>query len=86
MLKEHKIAIVLAVIVALLAWAPWITDDYARNTVIQFLGGPNAHFVYLGQNMTINNIPIEISWMPFGKWVTFPGEAGWYVNFFGTVS
>ena len=67
-------------------WAPWITDDYAINRVVEILGGSEARFNYLGEDMAIKDIPKEVSWFPFGRYVTFPGEAGWLVNFYGAVS
>ena len=27
-----------------------------------------------------------VGWFPFGRYVTFPGEAGWFVSFYGNVS
>ena len=70
----------------LILWAPWITDDYAINRVVEILGGPETHFNYLGEDMAIKDIPKAVSWFPFGRYVTFPGEAGWLVNFYGAVS
>ena len=70
----------------LILWAPWITDDYAINRVVEILGGPETRFSYLGEDMAIKDIPKEVSWVPLGRYVTFPGEAGWFVNFYGAVS
>ena len=70
----------------LILWAPWITDEYAINRVVERLGGPEARFNYLGEEMATKDIPKQAGWFPFGKYVTFPGEAGWLVNFYGAVS
>jgi hypothetical protein len=77
---------VVVVVVFLLVWAPWVTDDYAVGRVVEKLGGPDARFDYLGQDMAIKDVPKEVSWLPFGKFVTFPGEAGWFVSFYGSIS
>jgi hypothetical protein len=70
----------------LILLAPWITDDYAIDSVVETLGGPETNFNYLGEDMAIKDIPKEVNWFPFGRYVTFPGEAGWFVNFYGAVS
>jgi hypothetical protein len=87
MRSKNKTAIVLAVFVVFLsAWAPWITDNYAVSEVVEELGGPEARFNYLGQDMAVRDIPKEVYWLPFGRYVTFPGEAGWFVTFWGSVT
>jgi hypothetical protein len=79
------VAVAVAVL-ALLAWSPWITDDYAIERVVEKLGGSDARFDYLGQDMAVKDIPKHVSWLPFGRYVTFPSEAGWFVSFYGSVS
>lgn len=81
-------AIVVAVfiITALLVWSPWITDDYAVSKVVEKLGGPNTRFNYLNQDMAVKDIPKQVEWLPFGRFVVFPGEAGWFVSFYGSVN
>ena len=69
-----------------LLWAPWITDDYAINKVVEKLGGPETRFNYLGDDMAVKDVPKQVSWAPFGRFLTFQGEAGWTVSFFGNVS
>lgn len=86
MKTKTKVVILIVVIFFLLFWAPWITNDYAINKVVEKLGGPETRFNYLGQDMAIKDIPKEVGWFPFGRYVTFPGEAGWFVSFYGTVS
>ncbi len=86
-MKTATKAIVVAfIIVALFAWAPWITNDFAVNKVVEKLGGSETRFNYLNQNMAIIDIPKEVKWIPFGRYVVFPGEAGWFVSFFGSVN
>jgi hypothetical protein len=80
-----KAIIVTFIITALLVWTPWITNDFAVNKVVEKLGGSETRFNYLNQDMTVKDIPKQVSWVPFGKYVVFPGEAGWFVSFFGSV-
>ncbi len=86
--KKKTVAVLVAVGLALLllVWAPWITDDYAIGMVVEELGGPYVRFNYLGEKMAVKDIPKQVGWFPFGRYVTFPGEAGWFVNFYGAVS
>ena len=49
---------------------------------MEALGGPHARFNYLGEEKAVKDIPKQVGWFPFGRYVTFPGEAGWGVNFF----
>jgi len=53
--------------------------------VVEKLGGPDAHFNYLGEDTALKDIPKQVSWLPFGRYVTFPSEAGWFVTFYGSV-
>ena len=86
-IKKRGKTIILAIgLLLLLVWAPWITDDYAINKVVEKLGGPDTRFNYLGQDMAVKDIPIEVGWFPFGRYVTFPSEAGWFVSFIGKIS
>lgn len=84
--KIKAILLIAVAIVFLLAWAPWISDDYAINKVIEKLGDAETRFNYLGQDMAVKDIPKEVGWFPFGRYVAFPGEAGWFVSFYGAVS
>ena len=84
-LKAKVVIIVVLLIVLLLAWAPWITDDYAINKVTEKLGGPDAQFFYLDKTMPVKDIPKKVSWLPFVRFVTFPGEAGWGITFYGSI-
>ena len=84
--KRGKTILGIVLILLLLIWAPWITDDYAVNKVVERLGGPDARFNYLGQDMAVKDVPKEVGWFPFGRIVYFPSEAGWFVSFYGNVS
>jgi hypothetical protein len=84
--KRGKTILTIVLILLLLVWAPWITDDYAVNKVVEKLGGPETRFNYLGQDMAVKDIPIKVGWFLFGRYVTFPGEAGWFVSFYGKIS
>jgi len=84
--KRGKIILTIVGILILLVWAPWITDDYAIDKVVERLGGSDTRFNYLGEEMAVEDIPKGVGWLPFGRYVTFPGEAGWFVSFYGNVS
>ena len=84
--RRGKTILTIVSILILLAWSPWITDDYAINKVVEKLGGPETRFNYLGQDMAVKDIPKVVSWFPFGRYVYFPSEAGWFVIFYGNVS
>jgi len=80
-----KLIVVVVIIFAVLAWAPWVTDEYAVSKVVEKLGGPEARFNYLGQDIAVKDIPKQVSWLPFCRYIVFPGEAGWFVSFYGSV-
>jgi len=81
MKRNTKIILILAIVLLLLlAWAPWITDDYARNKVMldsQFI---KIHGLGSGQE----NPEITVGWFPFGRWIT-TYDASWFVSFYGSV-
>lgn len=87
MMKKKTIVIIAVASSAflLLLFAPWITYDYAISRVVEKLGGPEARYIYLGEDMAVKDIPKQVSWFPFGRFVAFPGEAGWIVTFYGSV-
>ena len=72
-------------LVLLLAWAPWVSDDFAVSRVVDKLGGSDAKFNYLGELKPVKEIPKQVVWFPFVKQVVFPGEAAWFVTFWGGV-
>ena len=53
--------------------------------MIQSLGGPDAMYLYLGENVTIQDIPLFMTRVPFAMLVYFPGEAMFVVPFWGGV-
>lgn len=36
--------------------------------------------------MAAKGVPKVVGWSPFGRYVTFTGEEGWFVSFYGKVS
>jgi hypothetical protein len=77
----------ISALVLVVMWAPWITDEYAINQVVDMLGGPDARFEYLGENMAVKDVPKSVVWMPFARAVYFPSEAvlvryilRWYIS------
>jgi len=70
---------------AILGWSPWITNDYATTVVIEFLGGPDQEYNYLGDMIPLGDIPKTVVRMPFGALVYFPSEAMFIVTFCGGV-
>jgi hypothetical protein len=50
------------------------------------LGDPETRLTYLGEDMALKDVPKEVHWVPFGRFVTFPSEAGWFVTFYGSVA
>ena len=73
------------IVVSLIAWAPWITEDYAYTRVMEHLGGSDASFNYLGETMPVKNVPKSFKKLPFIFLVYFPGEAMFIVTFYGGV-
>ncbi len=83
-LKRPKVVFsVVVVLLIMVAWAPWITDDFAQTAVVESLGGPDATYYYLGEYVTIKDIPITTVRVPFAVLVYFPGEAMYIVPFWG---
>ncbi|MCK5239984.1 MAG: hypothetical protein KAR33_10575 [Candidatus Thorarchaeota archaeon] len=72
-------------LLSIIAWSPWITNQYAIETVIDNLGGPDATYNYLGENITLQEIPTSVATVPFFRLVYFPGEAMYIVTFWGGV-
>lgn len=85
MQRKVNAAIVAAVPFLLLMWSPWISDDYAVEKVVAHLGGNDARFNYLGEEMSVKDVPKTVVWYPFVKAVYFPSEAVWFVGFYGEI-
>ena len=83
--KTKFILVITILLLILLAWAPWISDDYAINKVTEKLNGPDARFNYLGEEKKISEIPKYTIRFPFVKAVYFPSEAVFFVTFCGGV-
>jgi len=35
--------------------------------------------------MAVKDIPKQVNRIPFGRYVIFPGEAGWFISFYGSI-
>jgi len=84
---RRRTILILSVLIlsGLIAWAPWITEEYAYNKVIEHLGGPDVLFNYLGEAMPLKDVPKSFVKLPFVSLVYFPGEAMYIVIFYGDV-
>lgn len=76
---------VVFIVTGFIAWAPWITEDYAYARVMEHLGGPDTLFNYTGETMSLSDVPKSFKKLPFGSLVYFPGEAMFIVTFYGGV-
>lgn len=79
-----SVLVVGLIAVGLIAWAPWITEEYAYPRVMEHLGGSDALFNYLGETMPLN-VSKSFKKLPFVSLVYFPGEAMFIVTFKGGV-
>ncbi len=71
--------------IGILAWAPWLTEEFAIERVETYLGGKNAPYYYLGENFTVGTVPKTVIRIPFAALVYFPSEALYVVLFIGIV-
>ncbi len=80
-IKIKVVVIGIILIILLLAWAPWITDEYVVIKIKENKNFISQHAPYeeIGETIEINVI-----WLPFGRGV-ITGEGLWYVTFFGFV-
>ena len=89
LIKRNKVMLSVLIIVGfvacLMAWAPWVTEDYAYSKVMEHLGGPDVLFNYLGETMPLSDVPKSFKKLPFVSLVYFPGEAMFTVTFYGSV-
>ena len=83
-LHQRAVPLVMVVLIVL-AWAPWLTEEYAYSTVVHHLGGEAAEFIYLGETMTVGEVPKTFRRLPFVVIVYFPGEAGFIVTLYGSI-
>ena len=96
MRTRSKVILLIAAIIILLAWAPWITDEYAVNKVIEYftknpLPTNSSGNIATGNFMDIDGVPgvtkgdiAGVMWVPFAKFVTNV-EGGFFVTFYGSV-
>ncbi len=81
----RKITYLSILVLVLLAWGPWIGEDYAVRKVVEQLGGEDRIINYLGEEMPLRDVPKNPVRVPFGVLVYFPGEAVFFVAFSGGV-
>jgi len=81
----HRAGAVVMVVLIVLAWAPWLTEEFALSLVVRHLGGEAAEFFYLGETMTVGEVPKTFYRLPFVAMVYFPGEAMFVVTFYGSI-
>lgn len=85
-MRTRSSLLVLGVLfLVIVAWAPWIGEDYAKVRIVKKLGGPEQSFNHLGDIMPLRDVPIEKVRVPFGILVYFLGEAVWFVTLWGAV-
>ncbi len=84
-LARKELVIILVVMITVLAWAPWVTDDFAIASVVDRLGGEDRPFNHLGEMMPVRDVPKNVVRIPFGAIVYFPSEAMFIVTFLGVV-
>lgn len=87
-MEKHKLLtlIIIGIIgLGIIAWAPWISEDYAYELVMEHLGGSDVKYNYLGEMLPLKDIPKTFVKFPFVSLVYFPGEAMYVVTFFGFV-
>ena len=63
MIRRNKIILsvlvaVVLIVVSLIAWAPWITEEYAYAKAMEHLGRPDALFNYLGETMPMRDVQV----------------------------
>jgi len=83
--KRRSIIIAVIIFTVIIAWAPWLTDEYATSAVVESLGGPDNEYIYLGELLPVRDIPKTVVRVPFGSLVYFPSEAMFIVTFWGGV-
>ena len=83
--KRNVIILMVLIVVGLVAWAPWITEEYAYGKVMEHLGGPDILFNYLGETMPLREVPKSFVKFPFISTVYFPSEAMFMITFYGSV-
>lgn len=85
MRRRNVVILVVLTLGGLVAWAPWITEDYTYAKVMEHLGGPDFPFTYLGETIPLKDVPKSFIKLPFVSIVYFPGEAMFMMTFYGSV-
>ena len=83
--KTRQLVGVFIFILLIIAWAPWLTEDYACGKVTEHLGGADSEFKYLNEMMTVAEVPKTYTRVPFAILVYFPSEAMYMVTFYGSI-
>jgi predicted metal-binding membrane protein len=83
--RSRRVLVIVVAIIAILAWSPWLTDEYSISVVVDSLGGPDEQYNYLGESMPLRDVPKTVVRVPFGALVYFPSEAMYIVPFWGEV-
>ena len=79
--KTKATFIIVVLSLVLLAWAPWLSEDYVRTKIKSnndFIQKHDPYYIPLDSE-------IHVTWFPFGRWVT-TYESGWIITFYGGVS
>ena len=76
-----KLIIIPAVIVIIIAWAPWLSVDDAKSIVKTYPNFQEQHGTEGQQNAL--ETEIYVNWLPFCRWVT-TYEGGWLACFWQT--
>ena len=84
-MKRKHLIIISILAIGLIAWSPWIIEEYAYSRVMEHLGGPENTFLYLGETMLLQDVPKSFVKLPFVSLVYFPGEAMFIVTFYCSV-
>lgn len=77
---KRIIILIIALIIIILGWAPWLSAEDARTIVRTYPNFQEQHSAERGQN----NPDIAVTWLPFCRW-TSTYEGGWFVCFWETV-
>lgn len=78
--KTKSFIPILSTILILLAWSPWLTDDYIKSKVKEDENFIRQHI----ENLQQQNPDIYVAWIPFGRLVS-TYEGNWIIAFYGKI-